>query len=75
MDICDEAQGRTEHFQKMSLANRIFDAAPLPPEKMDKNCNALCMLCDADITARRRVVTNAQRCIECQTDFEKMERR
>ncbi|GAB5378981.1 MAG: hypothetical protein Alis3KO_00840 [Aliiglaciecola sp.] len=75
MDIMDEAQRRTEHFHNLAMANRQFDLAPLPPGKTDKQGRALCVDCDVDITKRREIVPSAQRCIECQTDMEKLESR
>lgn len=74
MDIADEAQLASASFHRQAMANRHFDLSPVPPVRQDANGNALCVSCDDDITARRNVVPNAQRCAECQTDFERRKR-
>ena len=74
MDIEDEAQMRSAHFHKLAMANRVYDAAPLPPQRTDDQGNPLCIDCDLDITARRHALPHAQRCIECQQDEDKRKR-
>jgi RNA polymerase-binding transcription factor DksA len=71
MDIIDEAQGRNEHFLQLAMQNRQFDLAPCPPAKTADDGHPLCVGCDADISQRRQVLPNTQRCTDCQTDFEK----
>ncbi|MGQ8367117.1 hypothetical protein [Glaciecola sp. 1036] len=70
MDIHDQAQARDDFFRQNALKkhNKI---ASQPAIKIDTNGNALCIRCDSDISARRKIIPNAQRCIECQEDFEK----
>jgi RNA polymerase-binding transcription factor DksA len=75
MDIIDEAQGRTEYFTRLAMQNRAFDLAPLPPQKTNAQGQPLCIGCDIDITLRRRIVPNAQRCIDCQQEQELIEKR
>lgn len=75
MDIIDEAQGRTEHFTRLAMQNRAFDLAPVPPQKTNAQGQPLCIGCDIDITLRRRIVPNAQRCIDCQQDHENQTRK
>jgi RNA polymerase-binding transcription factor DksA len=70
MDIIDEAQARTDHFNRLTMANRTFDLAPAPPLKTNEQGLAICISCDADITQRRSILPNAQRCIDCQQEHE-----
>lgn len=74
MDIADEAQLASARFHKMAMQNRAFDLPPAPPVKTSPEGAPLCLDCDVDITARRNIVPSAQRCTECQTDFQKRSR-
>jgi RNA polymerase-binding transcription factor DksA len=73
MDSADLAQMNMERQQAIAQ-HKYFDLPPLPPAKCDAMGRALCLDCDIDIEARRRAVPNTQRCVECQSDFEKRSR-
>lgn len=75
MDIGDEAQMRAAQFNRMAMENKSFDLPPMAPIKQDSEGNPLCVRCEALITKRRKVMPSAQRCIECQEDFDKRKRR
>ncbi|WP_299072853.1 hypothetical protein [uncultured Paraglaciecola sp.] len=74
MDVIDDAQQRTQHFQDLAMQNRAFDLAPVAAKNTDSQGNPLCIDCDTNITRRREVLPSTQRCIECQTDHEKRSR-
>jgi RNA polymerase-binding transcription factor DksA len=73
MDAADMAQLNIERTQSLNQ-KKYFDLAPVPPAKHDCWGKAVCVDCDVNIVARRRVVPNAQRCVECQSDHEKRRR-
>lgn len=75
MDIGDEAQMRAAQFNRMAMENKSFDLGPVAAIKHDSKGNALCVRCEVSITKRREVMPSAQRCIECQEDFDKRKRR
>jgi RNA polymerase-binding transcription factor DksA len=73
MDIIDEAQARTEHFQRLAMANRVFDMPPMAPQRTNAAGQAICIDCEANITKRRQYVASAQRCTECQHDQDRQQ--
>jgi RNA polymerase-binding transcription factor DksA len=73
MDIIDEAHARTEHFQRLAMANRVFDMPPMAPQRSDTQGNALCIDCETNINQRRQYVASAQRCTECQHDQDRQQ--
>lgn len=71
MDNVDEAQKHTQRFEAAALANRQDVNKVVAPLNTSDNGVALCIVCDIEIDERRKVLPSAQRCIDCQTDFEK----
>jgi RNA polymerase-binding transcription factor DksA len=71
MDVGDEAQARTEHFNRLAMQNRAFDLPPVAAKNTAEDGTPLCIECDAEIHKRREVLPSAQRCVDCQSDYEK----
>lgn len=74
MDIIDEALARTEHFQRLAMANRAFDLPPMAPQRTNAAGEAICIDCEINITQRRTIVASAQRCAECQQDQDRQQK-
>lgn len=74
MDVIDEAQQRTQHFQDLSMLNRAFDLAPVPPKCVNEKGEPCCIDCNVNISRRREAIPSTQRCIDCQSDHEKRSR-
>lgn len=76
MDIVDIAQNSQQRLQDAALMNhKQAVAKPTPPMKMSDSGRALCIDCDDDITERRKIIHNAQRCTRCQQDVTNLKHR
>jgi|26BtaG_2_1085354.scaffolds.fasta_scaffold70981_2 RNA polymerase-binding transcription factor DksA len=70
MDVADMADKTSAPFRRMARRLQLIDLAPVPPIKTNADGAPICVRCDADITQRRRIIANAQRCADCQQDVE-----
>ena len=71
MDAADMADKSSASFRRMTFMRfKPNQVTPTPPIKTDENGAPLCVRCDADITQRRRIIVDAQRCADCQQDVE-----
>ena len=70
MDAADMADKANEPFEKIAQSLLLGSITPEPAIHTNAAGAALCVRCDADITKRRRIIVNAQRCADCQHDVE-----
>ena len=70
MVAADMADKASAPFKRMATRFQPIQVTPTSPIKTDEHGAPLCVRCDADITQRRRIIVNAQRCADCQQDVE-----
>lgn len=69
MDECDRASAIASKFQKDALARQIGRGRPLRVSR------DICIDCGEDIPdARRKAVQGCQRCVSCESEFERNRR-